>query len=61
MITPDQAVKGVKVQTHPDGPALTIKYAWGRYAAVEIVNDDGTRKDMGMCPMAMLDLWEGEG
>lgn len=56
MINPDQAVKGVKVQTHPDGPVLTIKYGWGRYAAVEIVYEDGMRPGMGMCHMAMLDL-----
>ena len=58
MINPDQAVKGVKVQTNPNEPVLTIKYGCGRYAAVEIVNEDGTREDMGMCPMAMLDLVE---
>jgi hypothetical protein len=55
----EQAIQGVKVQTHPDGPVLTIKYAWGRYVALELINENGTREDMGMCPITMLDTYEG--
>lgn len=54
----EEAVKGTKVQTYPDGPTLTVKYTWGKYVALEIINEDGSREDRGMCPASMLDLVE---